>query len=170
MSTAPTPFDPDAPNGGSRALVRRNPDNMVEIEMVKAVWGSDPRFSDGINYRFVRAEGRAFPVRRCLIPASEFRMGTDDHRYRVTLDSGNFFYLAAIWDPPLADWPLSYRILTIEAGPDVSPYQSRHGVIIERRDVMHWLDGTRPNEDLFAPPTRHSLFVEPLRAQAALPL
>src|SRR3546814_4273779 len=83
---------------------------MGEVEMFKAVWGSEPRFSDGINFRFVRSEGRAFPKRRCLIPASEFRMGTGDHRYRVTLDSGNFFYLAAVWDPPLADWPLSYRI------------------------------------------------------------
>ena len=170
MGIAPTPFDPDAPNGGVEALVRRNPDNMTEIEMVKAVWGSDPRFNDGINYRFVRAEGRAFPARRCLIPASEFRMGTGDHRYRVTLDSGNFFYLAAVWDPPLADWPLSYRILTIPAGADVIPYQSRHGVIIQRRDVQHWLDGTLPNEELFAEPPRHTLFVEPLRKQAKLPL
>ena len=97
-------------------------------------------------------------------------MGTGDHRYRVTLDSGNFFYLAAIWDPPLADWPLSYRILTIPAGADVIPYQSRHGVIVHRRDVMHWLDGTLPNETLFEEPPRHTLFVEPLRAQAALPL
>ena len=170
MGIAPTPFDPDAPSGGVQALVRRNPDNMTEIEMVKAVWGSDPRFSDGINYRFVRAEGRAFPARRCLIPASEFRMGTGDHRYRVTLDSGNFFYLAAVWDPPLADWPLSYRILTIPAGADVIPYQSRHGVIIQRRDANHWLDGSLPNEVLFEEPPRRTLFVEPLRKQAELPL
>lgn len=170
MGMAPTPFDPDAPDGGRRALIRRNPEDENEVEMVEAVWGSDPRFSDGINYRFVRSEGRTFPKRRCLIPASEFRMGTGDHRYRVTLDSGNFFYLAAIWDPPLADWPLSYRILTIPAGADVIPYQSRHGVIVHRRDVMHWLDGTLPNETLFEEPPRHALFVEPLRAQAALPL
>lgn len=170
MTVAPTPFDSEAPGGGVTAPVRRNPDNMGEVEMVEAVWGSDPRFSDGINYRFVRTEGRAFPKRRCLIPASEFRMGTGDHRYRVTLDSGNFFYLAAVWDPPLADWPLSYRILTIPAGADVIPYQSRHGVIIERRNVMHWLDGTLPNEVLFEEPPRHTLFVEPLRAQAALAL
>lgn len=170
MTAAPTPFDPDAPGRAERALVRRNPDDMAEIEMVKAVWGSDPRFSDGINYRFVRSEGRAFPVRRCLIPASEFRMGTGEHRYRVTLDSGNFFYLAAIWDPPLADWPLSYRILTIAAGADIIPYQTRHGVVVERRNVMHWLDGTLPDEELFAAPPRHSFFVEPLRAQASLDL
>jgi putative SOS response-associated peptidase YedK len=170
MSTAPTPFDPDVPDAGRRALIRRNPEDESELEMVEAVWGSDPRFSDGINYRFVRSEGRAFPNRRCLIPASEFRMGTGDNRYRVTLDSGNFFYLAAIWDPPLADWPLSYRILTIPAGPDVIPYQQRHGVIIHRRDVMHWLDGTQPTEVLFEEPARHTFFVEPLRAQADLPL
>jgi putative SOS response-associated peptidase YedK len=170
MGSAPTPFDPDAPDGARRALIRRNPADESEIEMVEAVWGSDPRFAGGVNYRFVRSEGRAFPKRRCLIPASEFRMGTGDHRYRVTLDSGNFFYLAAVWDPPCADWPLSYRILTIPAGADIIPYQSRHGVVIERRDVMHWLDRTRPNDELFAEPPRHCFFVEPLRAQAALPL
>ena len=170
MSNAPTPFDPDAPGRAERALIRRNPEDVGEIEMVSAVWGSDPRFSDGINYRFVRTEGRAFPARRCLIPASEFRMGTGDRRYRVTLDSGNFFYLAAIWDPPLADWPLSYRILTIAAGADVIPYQSRHGVVIERRNVMHWLDATLPDDALFAEPPRHSFYVEPLRAQHELSL
>lgn len=167
---APTPFDPDAPDGGRRALIRRNPEDENEIEMVEAVWGSDPRFSDGIHFRFVRSEGRAFPHRRCLIPASEFRMGSGRHRYRVTLDSGNFFYLAAVWDPPLGDWPLSYRILTMAAGADVIPYQSRHGVLVERRNVMHWLDGTLPDAQLFAEPPRHTLFVEPLRQQAELAL
>ena len=170
MTLTPTPFDPEAVDRGERLLVRRKTDDPTKTELVTAVWGSDPRFNDGINYRFVRSEGRAFAKRRCLIPASEFRMGTGDKRYRVTLDSGNFFYLAAIWDPPLADWPLSYRILTIPAGADVIPYQSRHGVIIQRRDVMHWLDGTLANEVLFEEPARHTLFVEPLRSQAELPL
>jgi len=170
VSKAPTPFDPNTAGEAERALVRRNPDEPDEIEMVKAVWGSDPRFADGINYRFIRSEGHAFPKRRCLIPASEFRMGTGDHRYRVTLDSGNFFYLAAVWDPPLADWPLAFRIVTIAAGADIIPYQSRHGVIVQRRDVMHWLDGTLANDQLFAELPRHSFFVEPLRAQAELKL
>src|SRR3546814_2416198 len=83
MTLAPTPFDPDAPGGGVTTLVRRKPDDMSKTEMVEAIWGSDPRFSDGINYRFVRTEGRAFPARRCLIPASEFRLGPGSHRYRV---------------------------------------------------------------------------------------
>ncbi len=170
MTLSPTPFDPDAADRGERMLVRRKPDDPAKTELVSAVWGSDPRFSDGVNFRFVRTEGRAFPARRCLIPASEFRMGTGDHRYRVTLDSGNFFYLAAVWDPPLADWPLSYRILTIAAGADVIPYQARHGVVIERRNVMHWLDATLPDEMLFAEPPRHRFFVEPLRAQTELRL
>ncbi len=150
--------------------MRRNPGNMSEIEMVKALWGSDPRFADGVHSRFLRSEARSFPERRCLIPASEFRMGTGEHRYRVTLDSGNFFYLAAIWDPPLADWPLSYRILTMPAGPDILPYQSRHGVIIQRRDVMHWLDGTLTDEIQLAKPPRHSFCVERIRAQCEMPL
>jgi len=50
------------------------------------------------------------------------------------------------------------------------PYQSRHGVIIQRRDVMGWLDGSIPNEVLFEEPPRHSFFVEPLRAQTEFAL
>src|SRR3546814_19367844 len=137
--------------------------------MVEAVCVSDPRFSDGINDRFVRSEGRAFIKRRCLIPASEFRMGTGDHRYRVTLDSGNFFYLAAVWDPPLADWPLSYRILTIPAGADVIPYQSTHGVIIQRPDPNHLLHASLPPPTLFQEPPRHHLSVDPLPTKPQLP-
>src|SRR3546814_15877995 len=65
MTLAPTPFDPDAPGGGVTTLVRRNPADMSKTEMVEAIWGSDPRFSDGSNSHFVRTEGRAFPARRC---------------------------------------------------------------------------------------------------------
>ena len=54
------------------------------------------------------------------------------------------------------------------AGLDASALEQ--ALIIERRNVMHWLDGTLPNEVLFEEPPRHTLFVEPLRAQAALPL
>ena len=138
--------------------------------MIEAAWGSNPRFSDGVSYEFIRAEGKSFPSHRCLVPASEFHIRNGEKKFRAFREDGNFFYLAAAWDPPLADWPLSYRILTIPAGADVIPYQSRHGVIIQRRDANHWLDGSVPNEVLFEEPPRHTLFVEPLRKQAELPL
>lgn len=148
MDSKPTPFDNDAPLGDRRAIIRRNPDNAQETEMIEAVWGSNTRFTDGVNYRFVRSEGKTFPINRCLIPSSEFHMAVGAKRYRVTLDSGNFFYLAGIWEPAMADWPICYRIITVYANTDISDYQERHGAIIQRRQVMQWLDGTVPEVDL----------------------
>jgi len=170
MDSKPTPFDAESPLGSRRAIIRRNPDNAQEIEMVEAVWGSDPRFSDGVSFEFVRSEGRTFPSRRCLVPASEFHMGTGSKRHRVTLDGGNFFYLAAIWDGPMADWPLSYRIITVEANPDVAPYQQRHGAIIQRRQVMQWLDLTVPEAELLVAPPARTFIVDALGAAPRQPV
>src|SRR3546814_651532 len=107
MDSSPTPFDSNAPLGSRRAIIRRNPNDASEIEMVEAAWGSNPRFSDGASFRFVRSEGRTFPSHRCLVPASEFQMRVGEKRYRVTLDGGNHFYLAAIWEPAMGEWPVS---------------------------------------------------------------
>lgn len=169
MQSKPTPFDPDAPLGSRRAIIRRNPDDVDEVEMVEATWGSDPRFSDGVSFRFIRAETGGFEARRCLIPASEFQMGVGKKRYRATLDSGNFFYLAGIWAPPLAEWPLSYRIVTVPANTDILPYQDRHGAIISRRQVMQWLDGTMADDRLLVTPPPNLLRVEEIGARRSAP-
>ena len=169
----PTPFDSDAPLGARRAIIRRNPDDASEIEMVEAVWGSNPRFSDGETFRFVRSEGQTFPSHRCLIPASEFHMRVGKKRYRVTLDGGNHFYLAAIWEPAIGDWPLSYRVITVAANPEVAHYQDRHGAIIHRRQVMQWLDASVPECDLLETPPARTFLVEEIvdgPKQAALAL
>lgn len=134
--------------------------------MVEAVWGSNPRFSDGVAYRFVRSEGKTFPSHRCLIPASEFHMTVGSRKYRVTLDGGNFFYLAAIWEPALGDWPLCYRIVTVAANPEVAHYQDRHGAIIHRREVKQWLDRTVAEADLLVTPPARTFVIEELGAQA----
>ena len=173
MSVSPKPFDSEAPEGSRRAIIRRDPANMQEKEMVEAVWGSDPRFSGGVSYRFIRSEGQSFPGNRCLIPASEFQMAVGDKRYRVTLEDGNFFYLAGIWEPAMGDWPLSFRIITVAANPEVARYQERHGAIIHRRQVMQWLDGTVPEIDLLITPPARIFLVEEIGAnpkQAALAL
>jgi len=160
MDSTPAPFDSEAPLGTRRAIIRRNPDDPQEIEMVEAIWGSNPRFSDGIDYRFVRSEGKTFPSHRCLVAASEFRMTVGGRHYRVTLDGGNFFYLAAIWEPAMGEWPLYYRIVTVAANPEVAHYQERHGAIIQRRDVKLWLDRTVPETDLLATPPARTFVVE----------
>jgi len=157
---SPTPFDPDAPLGSRRAIIRRNPADASEIEMIEASWGSNPRFSDGVSYRFVRSEGQAFPANRCLIAASEFHLAVGDKRYRVTLDGGNFFYLAGIWEPAMGEWPISYRVITVPANPEVARYQERHGAIIHRRQVMQWLDLTVPEIDLLETPPARTFVVE----------
>lgn len=87
-------------------------------------------------------------------------------RYRFTLDSGEVFYLAGVWEPAMADWPICFRIITVDANGDVSPYQERHGAIIQRRQVMQWLDGSVPEDELFAPLPAHTFCVEEIKKGA----
>jgi len=168
MDTSPRPFDSSAPLGERRAIIRRNPDDAQEIEMIEAVWGSNPRFSDGVSFRFTRSEGQSFQRQRCLVPASEFHIRNGDRTFRVTLDGGNFFYLAALWEPAMGDWPVSYRIVTVDANPEVMRYQERHGAIIHRRQVMQWLDLTVPEAELLVTPPANYFIVEEIVRQPAL--
>jgi putative SOS response-associated peptidase YedK len=173
MSATPKPFDAEAPHGAIRAIIRYDPDAPQDKEMIEAAWGSDPRFSAGVSYRFVRSEGKTFSSHRCLVPASEFQMSVGDKRYRVSQDDGNFFYLAGVWEPPMADWPLAFRIITVAASPEVARYQERHGAIIQRRQVMQWLDATLPEADLLVTPPARLFRVEeidPALRQQALAL
>lgn len=71
---------------------RRDPDDSQEIEMIEAAWGSDPRFSDGVTYEFIRAEGKRFPASRCLVAASKIHIRNGEKRYGVFREDGNFFY------------------------------------------------------------------------------
>jgi putative SOS response-associated peptidase YedK len=159
MSTSPTPFDSDGSVGSRRAIIRRNPDDPTETEMIEATWGSNLRFTDGVDYRFVRSEGRAFPTNRCLLPASEFHMKVGDKRFRVTLDCGNFFYLAGLWEPGEGA-EVFFRVITVYAGNDIVDYQQRHGAIIMRRQVRDWLDGLVPEDQLICTPPARTFNVE----------
>ncbi|MBT2189404.1 SOS response-associated peptidase family protein [Sphingobium sp. H33] len=169
MSATATPFDADAPEGSLRPIIRYKSDEPSKKEVVNAHWGSNPRFSDGIEYRFVRSEGKTFPSHRCLIPASEFQMKVGKKRYRVTRDDGNFFYLAGVWEPPMGDWPLSFKIVTVAANPEVSRYQERHGAIIQRSQVMQWLDRTVREADLLVTPPAHSFVIEEIGGKTGKP-
>ncbi len=168
MSATATPFDSNAPEGSLRPIIRYKPGEPGKKEIVNARWGSNPRFTDGVEFRFVRSEGKTFPSHRCLVPASEFHMQTRDETWRVTLDDGNFFYLAAVWEPAMGDWPLSFRIVTVAANPEVAKHQDRHGAIILRRQVMNWLDGTIPESDLLVTPPAHFFRVEAFGTKLAV--
>ncbi|MDH2150087.1 SOS response-associated peptidase family protein [Sphingobium yanoikuyae] len=159
MSSKATPFDSDA-LGSRRAIIRRNPDDAQEIEMIEATWGSNPRFNDGLTYEFIRSEGRQFPANRCLVAASEFHIRNGEKKFRAFREDGNFFYLAAIWEPAIGDWPVSYRIITLDANPEVIRYQARHAAIIERRDAQKWLDFTVPEEELLMTPPAGIFVIE----------
>ncbi len=160
MTATATPFDSNAAEGTLRPIIRYKPDGSGKKEVITAHWGTNPRFSDGIEYRFVRSEGKTFPSHRCLIPASEFQIKVGSKNYRATLDDGNFFYLAGVWEQPMAGWPLAFKIITVASNPEVSRYQDRHGAIILRRQVMEWLDGTLTEKELLATPPAHKFLVE----------
>ena len=160
MDANATPFEADAPEDNLRPIVRYKPDEPARPQLIKARWGSNPRFTDGVEFRFVRSEGKTFPSHRCLIPASEFQMRVWKKRYRVKLDDGNFFYLAGIWEPAIGDWPLSFRIITVPANPEVAQYQERHGAIILRRQVKDWLDGIVPEANLLVTPLARFFDIE----------
>ena len=167
MSTTATPFDSDAAEGTLRPIIRYKPDGSGKKELINAYWGTNPRFSAGITYRFVRSEGQMFPAHRCLMPASEFRIKAGKKDYRVMLDDGNYFYLAGVWEPAMAGWPLAFKIITVAANPEVSHYQDRHGAIVLRRQVMDWLDASTPEAVLLVSPPAHTFTVEEIDVKRA---
>lgn len=166
MALNPTPFDSDAAEGTTHHIIRMKTDGSGKQELVNAHWGTDPRFSDGIEYRFVRSEGKPFPDRRCLVPVSDFRMKVGAKNYRVTREDGNHFYLAGVWEPAMAGWPLAFKVITVAANPDVERYQERHGAMIERRQVMDWLAAKAPVEDMLTTPPAHVFLVEEINGQS----
>ncbi|MCW3838158.1 SOS response-associated peptidase family protein [Sphingomonas canadensis] len=142
-----TPFESEAPFGSRKAIIRRNPQS-GKPQVISAAWGLDAWEPGGKPFKFVRSEGRTFPHQRCLVPASEFQVKNGDRKFRVTLDDGNFFYMAGIWRPSSGDQDTGYAIITIEANPDIFFYQERQGAVILRRHNMAWLDGMLPESEL----------------------
>lgn len=159
MVQAATPFDLDAPVDQRRIIIRRGPDG---LEMVELCWGLRPKEAGGRSANLVRAEGRKFPTHRCLVPASEFLLGHRGRRYRFFLADGNWFYLAGIWRPAVADWPEAYAILTVEANADVAPYNDRQLAVLQRAQRMEWLDLSRPEGELLRPLPKGTFSVERL--------
>jgi len=159
VSTSPTPFDTDGSVGSKRPIIRRDPDDPDPPELIEATWGSNLRFTDGVDYRFVRGDGKDFPNNRCLIPATAFDMKVGEKRFRATLDSGNWFYLAGLWEPGDGA-EVYFRIVTVYANSDIVDYQQRHGAIIHRRQVYDWLDGLVPAAELLCTPPAHTFHVE----------
>lgn len=152
-------FTPGEPG----AVIRYGHDG--EIEMVNLVWGFAPPEPRARPFTYVRSEGRSFGGCRCLIPASEFSVsngqGKQRRKWRVSLAvTEGLFYLAGIWRPAEGDWPPSYALITIAAGPDIAPYQDRQVAAIRREDRMNWLDHMEPEAKLLAPLPKGSFWLE----------
>ena len=163
-----SPLPAGAPPGATRGVIRRVDD---EVEMVDLRWGLHRDLAGESGQRFVRSEGSDVRELRCLVPASEFQVVRNGKAYRVSLDDGNWFYLAGVWRPQTAGWPEAFAILTIPANPDVARYQDRQGATILRHRRMMWLDGGS-EEELLRPLPRGSLRVtaaQPVR-QLGLPI
>lgn len=155
-----SPFESEAPLGSRRAIIRRNPDKAQEIEMIEAAWGMHLGEDGAKPFKFLRSEGKQFRTHRCLVPASEFQIKNGDRRFRVTLEDGNFFYLAGMWQPPVGGRPTSFAIVTIEANPDVFFYQERQGAVLLRRQNMAWLDLSVPQDELLVALPPRSFAIE----------
>ena len=147
-SVTATPFDLDTPLGQRRAIIRRNGD---AVEMVEAGWGLRPGPRSDRPLALIRAEGRAFPTHRCLVPASEFRLPGRGRAYRFSLANGDWFYLAGIWRPATAHWPESYAILTVAANEDVAAYHDRQMAVLTRAQRLDWLDAAVAEDELLRP-------------------
>lgn len=155
-----SPFESEAPLGSRRAIIRRNPDNVQEIEMIEAAWGMHLGEDGAKPFKFLRSEGKQFRTHRCLVPASEFQVKNGDRRFRVTLEDGNFFYLAGMWQPPIDGRPTRFAVITIEANPDVFFYQERQGAVLLRRQNMAWLDLSVPQDELLVALPPRSFAIE----------
>lgn len=136
------------------------------VELVKLRWGFAPPGPGAgpiINYR---TENRNFLQGRCLAPADCFFEFTGQRspktRWRIDLPSGDWFALAAIWQPATPDFPESFSLLTTSPGPDVAPIHNRQVVLIDRRQWRDWLDPAVPSVELLHPSPAGTLQVRPL--------
>ena len=117
-------------------------------------------------YNF-RSEGREFSSNRCLIIADgfyEFTDPTDPKKKRkdkwlFTKKDELIFCIAGIWreTPEVGQ---AFTMLTMEPGPDISPYHDRQIVILERNAWADWLDPTVSAKSLIKPLAAGTLAVE----------
>lgn len=118
-------------------------------------WGLRPGERGGPAVSLLRAENRIF-TQRCLIIANDFylRRGSapGNKRRRVELiTEAPFFCFAGAWSAETRDWPAAFAGITVEAYPDIAPFQDRHMAVVPEEDWMDWLSGTRSVEAILRP-------------------
>ncbi|MEO5322845.1 SOS response-associated peptidase [Mesorhizobium sp. CC13] len=136
-----------------------------EGDLVQRRW-SWPGANKRPVYNF-RSEGREFASNRCLIVADgfyEFTDPTDPKKKRkdkwlFTKADAPIFCIAGIWRQT-DDVGEAFTMLTMEPGPDITPYHDRQIVILERHAWADWLDPTIPAQSLIKPLAAGSLHVK----------
>jgi putative SOS response-associated peptidase YedK len=126
------------------------------VELVQRRWswpgaGGKPVY----NYR---AEGREFGSGRCLIVTDGFYEHTTPadpkqkrkDRWLFTLSKADWFCIAGLWRnaPSVGE---AFTMLTVEAGPDVSPYHHRQVAVLTGDQWERWLDPAAPVKGMLGP-------------------
>ena len=124
-------------------------------QQIELRWGLQPIEPGGKSVSLLRAEGRII-TNRCLIIANDFylRPGSapGNKRRRVELiTNAPFFCFAGTWRNETRDWPASFAGITVEAYPDIAPFQDRHLAVVREGDWMEWLQGERLAESILRP-------------------
>ena len=116
-------------------------------------------------YNF-RSDGREFSSGRCLIIADGFYEFTDPadkikrkDKWLFTKKDEPIFCVAGIWRAN-KDIGEAFTMLTMERGPDITPYHDRQIAILERNAWADWLDPSVPAQSLIRPLPAGTLQVE----------
>jgi putative SOS response-associated peptidase YedK len=124
-------------------------------------WGLRPR-DGGRPWGLIRSEGKSFDGLRCIVPVDDFSINghhPNPGKWQVVPTRPNAAF-AGIWRRPYPDWPASYALLTVEAGPDLAPYEPRQNIVLWEEDWRDWLHHLRPAEEILRAPPMGSLVVE----------
>jgi putative SOS response-associated peptidase YedK len=134
-------------------------------ELVERRWSWPQR--TGKPLYNLRADGRNFPVDRCLIVADGFYEYTtpDDpkqkrkDRWLFTPAAGGLLGIAGLArkSPDVGE---AFTMLTGEPGPDVSPFHGRQIHLIDPADWGGWLDPAMPSSEYLRPSPAGFLTVE----------
>ena len=118
-------------------------------------WGLAPFSPEGSTVSLLRSEDRTF-ARRCLIVANDFylRPGSGPNRTRRRVEmitASPFFCFAGTWAPEIGTWPAAFAGITVDAYPDIEPYQDRHMAVVRKADWRGWLSGEAKEADILRP-------------------
>jgi putative SOS response-associated peptidase YedK len=101
------------------------------------------------------------------VPASHFfefkGAKAPKSKYKFTLRNEPWFCFAGLWSPGTPDEGEAFTLLTTTPGPDVAPIHSRQMVVLKRENWKHWLDLSKPEQELLKALPAGTLEVEPVR-------